>query len=473
MRKLLIWTAVILLLLVTNFLTYSFARQDAPPAVTEEDTAGEANYQEEYRLLFEVMEILEEDYVDPVEAEELLEGAVEGMVDSLEDPQSSYLDQEALEELLLETEGTFGGIGVRVTEVEGRVTVVEVLPDTPSEEVGLQRGDHIWKVDGQEMEEDPLEEAVDMMRGEEGTEVQLNVKRPGASEPLEFDITRQQIRAPTVYHQWIDQEAGLGYIEISSFDRETSGDFLEALQQMEEEGLEGLVLDLRYNPGGLLDQAINVAEELVPEGEITSLVGRDDQVIDTYHSQTGAKPYPISVLINQDTASGSEIIGGALQDHQAAELVGTSTFGKATVQNIERDLSEGGLRYTVARYVTPEGRDLHEDGLNPDHEVDPSRVFSYYRYFIPEELEEGDRGEAVQMLQEMLNAVDMEVELSGVYDEQTKEALRNFQEEVGLEADGEFGEVTWLELREKIDERVMEEDPQIEKAVEVIRGGSN
>jgi len=473
MRKMVFLGAIIIILLLgTNLLTFYFTGQDDTPKESKEgldsaeDLAGEY---EDYTLLFQVMDILKNNYIDSPDKEKLLQGAVEGMVDSLEDPQSSYLDEDALEELKLETEGVFGGIGVSVTEVDNQVTVIDVIPDTPSEEEGVERGDRIWKVDGEELEEHTLEEAVDLLRGPEGSEVKVTVKRPGTTDPVSFDITRGEIRASTVSHEWMEE--GLGYVEITEFDRQTGQEFSQALKELEEEGLDGLVLDLRYNPGGLLNQALEVADILMPEGEITRLVGRDDEVLETYNASGESRSYPMAVLINEGSASGSEIVAGALQDHDKAVLIGESTFGKGTVQDIEENLETGGLRYTVYRYETPQGKDLHEDGLKPDYEVEPSRILNYYRYFIPDTLKEGDQGESVSMLQEMLQVIGYQLELTGIYDKQTVEAMQKFQQEKGLESDGVFDEVTWLRLREEIDEKVLVEDPKIQKALEKITQG--
>ena len=474
MRATAFWLTLILLLVVTNLTTFFVMRQESSQEKAE--VAGDENTMfreieeqelEKADLIFEVMDILKNEYVEPVHTSDLIEGAVKGMMDSLDDPQSAYLDPEYLEELMMETEGYFSGIGVRVTEVENRVVVLEVLPDTPSEEVGLERGDRIRKVDGEELEDHTLEEAVDRMRGEEGTEVQVTVDRPGSTDPLSFDIKRGQIRTQTVEHDWLEE--GIGYMEIGNFDRRTGEEVKDVLQKMEDEGLQGLVLDLRYNPGGLLDQALEVADIFLPQGVITSLVGRDDEVISTYQAQGESRPYPLAVLINEESASGSEIVAGALQDHGEAVLVGESTFGKATVQEIDENLTEGGLRYTIARYVTPDGRDLHEEGLLPDYKVEASRVFSYYRYLIPETLERGDQGESVLLLQEMLEVIGHEVDLTREFDEQTAEALRAFQREQGLASEGVFNEITWLYLREEVDKRVMDDDPQINKALEIIK----
>lgn len=239
---------------------------------------------------------------------------------------------------------------------------------------------------------------------------------------------------------------------------------------MEQSSLgKGLILDLRNNPGGLVDQAVEVAKLLVPEGEIVRLVGRDDDVKTIYNSSAARKPYPIVVLINEESASASELLAGALQDRDAAILVGKKTYGKASVQQLDY-LSDGNaLMITVANYFTPSGHNIDKYGIEPDFEVDMPEVLRYYRYFHPNRLERGDYGPEVEMLQHMLAQIGYMIEITGYFDAQTSRVLSDFQGFSGLAQSGEFDDATWVELREALDTAAREQDEQLNHAVELLR----
>ncbi len=455
LKKVVILAVFMVVLAGTNLVTFYFTR--------------ESKETEQFSQVMEVINILQEEYIEEVDASELMEGTVQGMLETLEDPQTYFLTREEKKEFDERMRGTFGGIGILITETDRHVTVLEVFPGTPSEEAGLKEGDRIWKVDQEELSPVSVEEASDRLRGKKGTEVEVTIKRPGAEEPIDKHLERDIIEVRTVESRWLEE--GIASIGISNFDKGTGDEFYEALREKEEEGVEGLVLDLRNNRGGSLLQTVKVSQFIVPEGEIVKKIGRDGEVKEVFESKSGVRPYPIAVLVNEGSASGAEILAGALQDHGVAELVGETTFGKATVQNIY-ELDDGsGLSLTVARYVTPEGRDIHEEGLEPDHEVELPEVFRYYEYFIPERLEEGERGEAVYLLQEMLEKLGYEIIPTGKFDENTSRVIKEFQSENNISQTGAFDDLTWLQLRKELDRLMEEEDPQLQKAVEIINSG--
>ncbi len=368
--KIIVLVLVIFLLsnATTFFMTWGVreALWDAPAGHDEqrEETPTDP---EEMALFFEVLKIIKENYVDSVDMKELEEGAIQGMLEVLDDPQTNFFNQESMEDMMTKTLGSYSGIGIVIDSRDNYITVISPIKGTPGERAGLLPGDRIMEVDGQSIMGTSTSEAATLMRGPKGESVTLQVERAGVGS-LEFTIVRDDIDVESVFPEMLEEK--VGYIYISNFDRSTGKEFEEALLQLEKQGMKGLVLDLRDNPGGLLAEAVRVAKAIVPEGPITHVVDGSGNTIKTHYSELEKKPYPIVVLVNAFSASASEIVAGALQDSYGAELVGTRTFGKATVQNLEELTNQGGIRYTVAKYLTPTRRNIHGEGLNPDHIVE-------------------------------------------------------------------------------------------------------
>jgi len=322
------------------------------------------------KLFSDVIELIEKNYVDPVDSKELIQKAVQGMVHSL-DPHSSLLPPEAFEELRIDTHGEFGGIGIVITMQKGIITVISPIEGTPAYKAGIIAGDKIIKVDGELTKDMMLWEAVRKMRGPKGETVVITIIREGAPKPIDFTLIRDIIPVKSV--RSIVLKPGYGYVWITNFQDNTTHDLKIALKKLEsaEVSLKGLVLDLRNNPGGLLNQSIKVADIFLEKGKIVSIKGRLKQHTKIFraHSNKEKRDYPIIVLINGGSASASEIVAGALQDHKRAIILGTTSFGKGSVQTVET-LREGyGLKYTIARYYTPSGRSIQAQGIIPDIEV--------------------------------------------------------------------------------------------------------
>lgn len=354
---------------VTTFFVTLGARETfrvLPPGTgdQEEDPGGDP---EEMALFFEVLEIIKENYVDSVDLKELEEGAIQGMLEVLGDPQANFFDRESMEDMMSKTLGSYSGIGIVIDSQDNYITVISPIKGTPGERAGLLPGDRILEVDGESIVGITTSEAASLMRGPKGESVTLQVERAGEG-PLEFIIVRDDIDVESVFPEMLEED--IGYIFISNFDRSTGKEFEEALVKLEGQGMKGLILDLRDNPGGLLTEAVRVGKAIVPAGPITHVVDGSGKTIQTHNSQLEKKPYPIVVLVNGYSASASEIVAGALQDSHGAQLVGTRTFGKATVQNLEELSNQGGIRYTVAKYLTPNRRNIHGEGLEPDHMVE-------------------------------------------------------------------------------------------------------
>ncbi len=473
-KKIFIMLAIFVLALAgTNLVTYNLTRSGDLSITGEGQTTviryepSNSNIDPTAGIIFEAIEVITNNYFIPIEKETLIEGAVKGMIDSLDDPQLRFYDPDDLEEFLSETRGSYSGIGVRIIEAYGDIVVFEVFAGSPAEHSGLTPGDRIVEAAGFELTNQGVNRAVELLRGPAGTSVNILLNRPGSDEPINLAVGRDEINISTVSSEMLAD--GLGYIKIDSFDSNTFNEFSGQFRQMEMAGLsKGLILDLRNNPGGLVDQAVEVAKMLVPEGEIVRLVGRDGVVQNIYYSSAAEKPYKMVVLINEDSASSAELLAGALQDRGAALLVGQTTYGKASVQQLARLSGGNAILLTMARYFTPSGHDIHEHGINPDFYVEMPEILRYYRYFLPGRLEEDDYGPNVEFLQLMLEELGYNVNPSGYFDLKTSIALTTFQEDAGLTGTGKFDDKTWVILREAIDRAFRENDEQLNYVIEMF-----
>lgn len=341
----------------------------------ESASAASAETYEQLNLFGDVFERVRNNHVNEAEDKALIESAINGMLTSL-DPHSSYLSADSYRDMQVQTRGEFGGLGIEVTMENGLVKVVAPIDDTPAARAGLQSGDFITHLDGAAILGMTLREAVDLMRGPVKTDITLTVAREGEAEPFDVVITRAVITIQSVRAR---REGDIAYLRISTFNEQAESGLRENLTRLREEigdAFQGVVLDLRNNPGGLLDQAIAVSDNFLDRGEIVSTRGRRDDDIQRFNAQkgdiTGGKP--IIVLINAGSASASEIVAGALQDHRRAIVLGTSSFGKGSVQTIIPLGGKGALRLTTARYYTPSGRSIQAKGIDPDIEVEQARV---------------------------------------------------------------------------------------------------
>lgn len=323
---------------------------------------------ESIELFTDVMAIIKKSYVEEVDTKKLIYGAINGMLASL-DPHSSFMSPETYKEMKIDTKGAFGGLGIEITVKDGILTVIAPIEDTPAFKAGIKAGDHIFKIDDKFTKDLNINDAVKRMRGPKGTKVVLTIMREGFERPREFVLTRDIIQVKSVRSRML--ENGYGYVRIAQFQEKTDEDLVKALKALQEEGkkpLAGLVLDLRNDPGGLLDQAVRVADHFIDDGLIVYTEGREKDAKMQFFARKGAKEsrYPIVVLINGGSASASEIVAGALQDHKRAIVMGTQSFGKGSVQTIIPLSDESGLRLTTARYFTPNGRSIQAKGITPD-----------------------------------------------------------------------------------------------------------
>lgn len=336
--------------------------------------ANEESYQS-IKLFTEILEELENHYVDEVDTEKLVHNAIKGMVENL-DPHSAFMPPEAFEKLQDDTMGNFSGIGIVITLEKGLLTVISPIEGTPAYKAGMQAGDIIIKIDEKSTRGMALWEAVKLMRGPKGEKVDITLVRGGTSTPIVLSLERDTIPLDSVKSASL--QPGFGYVRITNFRKNTVDDLKEALKDLGERdsSFKGLILDLRHNPGGLLNQAIKVSDIFLDQGDILITKGRleEDREVFSATPNTISRIYPIIVLINGGSASASEIVAGALQDNDRALILGTTSFGKASVQTV-MPLKDGfGIKYTIARYYTPNGRSIQAKGIEPDITVLPGEV---------------------------------------------------------------------------------------------------
>ncbi|WP_286817092.1 S41 family peptidase [Desulfobacter sp. UBA2225] len=336
--------------------------------------ADEKTYQS-LKLFADVLEELENNYVDEVKPEELVHNAIKGMVGNL-DPHSSFMPPDAFDELQDDTKGEFSGIGIVITMKDGILTVVSPIEGTPAYEAGITAGDIIVKIDDASTKDMAMWEAVNKMRGPRYEEVKITIIREGASAPLVFTVKRDLIPMTSVRSAM--PAPGFGYLRITNFRMNTLDDVIEQLSDLEKQGngLKGLIIDLRDNPGGLLDQAIRISDLFINEGTIVSIKGRIEKNNQVFKANPNfpERNYPIVTLINGGSASASEIVAGALKDNSRSLILGTTSFGKGSVQTVQ-PLDEGfGLKYTIARYYTPSGHSIQAKGIEPDIPLEPGTV---------------------------------------------------------------------------------------------------
>lgn len=308
---------------------------------------------------------IETKYVNDTDDVKLIDGAIDGMVKSLNDPHSNYLSPKMYKTLMEQTEGSFAGIGVVMgMDNEQKIHIVGIMENSPGQKAGLQEGDEILAVDEVPVTQMAFDEVAAHVRGQAGTDVVLTIMRDNANQDI--TITRDNIKLKTVGHKMLDNN--IGYIQIVSFSEDTANEFNEAYNDLKNQGMKALVLDLRNNPGGLLTTCVEIAKKLVPKGEIVSIVDKQGNK-ETYSSSLEAPEYPLVVLINKNSASASEILSGAIQDTKAGTIIGNTSYGKGSVQTILPMFEDDAVKLTIAKYYTPSGRSIDGTGITPDIEI--------------------------------------------------------------------------------------------------------
>ena len=347
---------------------------------------------DELRAFTGVLDAVKQDYVEPVQDKALLENAIRGMLSNL-DPHSAFLDAEAFQDLQIGTSGEFGGLGIEVSQEDGFLKVIAPIDDTPAQRAGIRAGDLIIRLDDVSVKGMPLADAIQRMRGKPNTAITLTVVREGARKPLKIKLIREVIQVRSVKGRLL--EPGFGYLRITQFQSKTDQNLRQALQEIEQQNkgpLRGVVLDLRNNPGGVLNGAVDVADEFLDNGAIVQTKGRGNGSDQSFKATPGdlLKGAPLVVLVNSGSASASEIVAGALQDHRRALILGERTFGKGSVQTILPLGNGTAVKLTTARYYTPNGRSIQAEGIEPDIKLKPLKVADGADSSDPDPVKEAD-----------------------------------------------------------------------------------
>src|SRR5262249_54734429 len=414
--------------------------------------APNASY-EELETFTNVLAIIQKNYVEEVDTKRLVEGAINGMLASL-DPHSAYLTPELYKELQVETKGSFGGLGIEITNRNGMLTVVAPIEDTPAARAGIKPQDIILKIDGEFTKDLRLAEAVKKMRGPKNTKVRLTIKRENPAQLLDVTLTREVIKIQSVKSHTLP--GGYGYLRITQFQEHSDDDVDKALHQLQKDGaLRGLVLDLRNNPGGLLTQAVKISDEFLDSGLIVYTDGRLENQKQKYfaHKANTWEDFPMVVLVNGGSASASEIVAGALQDHKRALVLGTQTFGKGSVQTILPLDENSALRLTTARYYTPNGRSIQAKGIEPDITMEQGKQVA----------KAGEKGGEKDATGPTLREANLPRHLQHPGDTAKDQELNPD----GVSPDADTSEVVPPDVKEGD----LGHDPQLDRALEMLKSG--
>ncbi|WP_410770701.1 S41 family peptidase [Fontibacillus sp. BL9] len=418
------------------------------------------------------MQLVKNNYVEGVDQQKLVDGAIDGMMSALGDPFSSYMGPETAQQFSEQIEGSFTGIGAEVSMENGNVVVVSPIKGSPAERAGIKPKDILLSVNGESFEGLSLNEAVAKIRGPKGTEAKIKVKRAGSTNNLEYTIVRDDIALETVYARMEDGKVGV--IEITEFSMNTAERFKQELDNLEKQGMKGLVIDVRNNPGGVLQIVIEMAEHFVPKGKsIVQVEDKNKQREKTVSKGVG-KTYPIAVITNKGSASASEILAGALQESADAKLIGEATYGKGTVQtSFSQELGDGSLlKVTIAKWLTPDGEWIHKKGIQPDIAVSQPGYFSVAPINKEKAYKYDMLGEDIKSAQTMLQGLGYDPgRTDGYFSKATEDAVKKFQSKAKLQATGVLDEKTAEALEAGLIEQIRDpkNDNQMNRAIEVIR----
>lgn len=440
-----------------------------------EQSESNTELEEDMETIKQAYELIDQHFVGDIEEKQLMEGAIEGMLETLDDPYSSYMNAEAMERFQEQIQSSFQGIGAEVSMVDGKVTIVAPIKGSPAEKAGLRPNDHIVKVDDETLEGLDLNEAVEKIRGEKGSEVVLLVERKGSSKPIEYTLIRDDIPIETVHSEMRDVDGKqTGIIDIRSFSETTTEEFEQALASLEGDGMEGLIIDVRGNPGGLLESIEDILRSFVPS-DIPYLQIEDGQgkVEKHFTDLDKKKPYPISVVIDEGSASASEILAVAFKEI-GYDIVGTTSFGKGTVQQavpLGDDENSSTVKLTFYKWLSPKGNWIHDVGVEPTMKQKQPDYFYSNPIQIEKTLKLDDNDEQVKNAQVMLKGLGFDSKREdGYFDAQTKQAVSDFQKQQNLKITGDIDEKTAYAIETEILELIRsgEQDLQLQKALQTL-----
>ncbi|MGC4376834.1 S41 family peptidase [Fictibacillus sp. Mic-4] len=449
----------------------SGAIENMPPAHSKADV------QNEFKKLELAYKLIESNYYKNVNSDELLEGAIQGMIKTLKDPYSAYMDKETAGQFTQSLESSFEGIGAEVGMVNDKVTIIAPFKDSPAEKAGLKPNDQIYTVDGKSLDGLDLNKAVLKIRGKKGSVVTLGIKREGVHEVMKVKVKRDTIPIETVYSDTKKVNGKtVGVLKITSFSENTGEDFKTKLESLEKKGIDGLIIDVRGNPGGYLQAVETIVDQIIPNKKPSLQIEDRNGKKQRYFSKLKEKKsYPIIGLIDGGSASASEILAGALKEAGGYELVGEKSFGKGTVQNAT-DFNDGSnIKLTIAKWLTPDGNWIHKKGIEPSQEVKQPPYFYSNFLTVEKPLEFDMTGEQIKTAQKMLRGLGFEPgRTDGYFDEKTETAVTAFQKANDLRASGVIDKKTAERIEEKIISKVRDEknDLQLQTALQLITDGN-
>ena len=429
-----------------------------------------SNPDRDFSKLYEVYNTLENYYFEDVDEDALVNGAINGMVESLDDPYSDFMSTDEAKSFHQSISSSFEGIGAEIQQENDQIVIVSPIKGAPAEEAGLKAGDIILEVDGESLQGMSSSNAVLLIRGEKGTKVNLTIQRPGQTGTMKVEITRDTIPIETVYSEMVSDD--IAKIQITSFSENTAEEVENALKKAEEDGAKGIILDMRQNPGGLLDQAQKIANMFVDGGKILYQVeDRNGNKEITKASGNGYKVnLPTAVLIDEGSASASEIVAAALKESADIPLIGVKSYGKGTVQSAQ-DFNDGSnLKFTTAKWLTPDSNWIHKKGITPDVKVELP-AYANLTYVDPEEeLKEGTSSADVENIEKMLEALGFDPgKVDTAYDASTASAVKQFQKDQGIKETGIVTGETTTELMNQLREKINKDNPQVKAAVEELK----
>ena len=468
-----VWVFIVSLIatmLISVFITVALVITQLPKA--DNKLAFGIFKKNEIFQIEKVFYYLKQNYLDKdVTSEQLIQGALKGMAESVGDPYTTYLVNDETAQLDETVNGAFGGIGAELKSDQSRVVISTTMEGSPSQQVGLQSDDVITKVDGEDMTGKTISEVVKKVRGEVGTDVVLTIERAGTS--LEVKLTRASIAINTVKAELDKEDATIGHVRITSFAKNTAQELEKAVKDLTDKGAKAFVFDVRYNPGGLLDQAYKVANMFLKDGEpIVQVEDRfGEKKIYKASSDIGkfkiTQPYVL--LVNEGSASASEILAAALKEGAGAQIVGTKTYGKGTVQSVVDITDNSELKYTNAKWLTPQGNWIHKEGVTPTKEVNLPDYAFLKIIDARETLKVGSVSQNVLSVETILKGLGYSVTADGYFDEATKEAVKAYQQKEGLTATGEVDEETAQKLMNSVRELIQQNDTQYQAAKELLK----
>lgn len=428
--------------------------------------------QDEAKKIGTALDLIESNYYQDIDRDKLVDGAINGMMESLGDPYSNYMGKVPAAQFEESIEGSFSGIGAEVSSVDGNVEVVSPIKGSPADKAGIRAKDIILSVNGESLQGMDLNAAVAKIKGPKGSKAVIKVKRAGTPEPIEFVIVRDNVNLETVTSRMESDKVGI--IEISQFSLNTGDRFKEELRKLEGQGMKGLVIDVRNNPGGVLAVVIDIAEQFVPKGKLIVQVEDKDKKREKHPSKGDSKAYPVTVLMNKGSASASEILAGALQESAGAVLIGENSFGKGTVQtSFEKQFGDGSLlKVTIAKWLTPNGSWIHEKGIKPNLKVAQPDYFSVAPIDKKKTLKYDMNSSDVMNAQIMLEAVGYKPgRKDGYFDRATEKAVKSFQSSQKLKADGMVNTATAEALEAALIKKIQDpkNDNQLNRGIAEVR----